>query len=300
MKIAIILNGVSRKKKFFYREILPPLKQKFDVTVFETQFAQHAIELASKATKEKYDYVLAAGGDGTLNQVLNGIIQQPLETESPAIGIIPFGTGNDFARTCGIKPDANQIAHLLIQNSPKPTDIGKINCRDEHGKELTSYFINVCSIGMGPAVVKRLMKSDRSLGPLLTYLKAITTTFFTHQPQEVAIQSLHWQWRGKMRVAAIANGQSFGNAMFIAPDASPDDGVFSTFVAGDLSLLKFLYCLQKIKGKTKVKDGLIHYNECTSIEITSPEPCPIEAEGELMGLLPMKIEMLPKRIKFLR
>jgi diacylglycerol kinase family enzyme len=72
--------------------------------------------------------------------------------------------------------------------------------------------------------------------------------------------------------------------MFIAPDALPDDGLFSTFVAGDLSLLKFLFCFQKIKSETKVKDDLIFYNECSSIEITSPEPCAIEAEGELIGL----------------
>src|SRR5882672_4548340 len=100
MKIAIILNGVSRKKKFFYREIHSILKQQFDITVFETQFAQHAVDLASSASKEKFDFVLAAGGDGTLNQVLNGILQNPNYT--PALGIIPLGTGNDFARTCGI------------------------------------------------------------------------------------------------------------------------------------------------------------------------------------------------------
>jgi diacylglycerol kinase family enzyme len=103
-----------------------------------------------------------------------------------------------------------------------------------------------------------------------------------------------------MRVAAVANGRSFGNAMFIAPDASPDDGLFSTFLAGDLSLLKFLLSLQKIKGKMKVKDDLIFYNDCTSIQISAPEPCLIEAEGELVGWLPMKIEMLQRKIKFLR
>src|SRR5260221_4968857 len=197
MKVAIILNGISRKKKFFYREVLPTLTQKFEIVVFETQHAQHAIELASTATKEKFDYVLAAGGDGTLNQVLNGILQNQNNTIFPTLGIIPLGTGNDFARMCGIKPDANQIANLLLQNNPKPTDVGRINCHDELRKQLTKYFINVCSMGMGPEVVKRLMKSDRSLGPLLTYLKAITSTFFTHQPQEIIAQTQHWEWRGK-------------------------------------------------------------------------------------------------------
>src|SRR5271154_4739592 len=114
MKVAIILNGISRKKKFFYREILPILKQKFEVVVFETQYAQHAIDLAATACAEKFDFILAAGGDGTLNHVLNGVLKDitPMvrvdtNQSMPAIGIIPLGTGNDFAKMSGIKPDAN-------------------------------------------------------------------------------------------------------------------------------------------------------------------------------------------------
>jgi len=302
MKVAIILNGISRKKKFFFCEILPVLsKRKFEVDVFETKYPQHAFALAAHADEEKFDCILAAVGDGTLNQVLNGMLSDNQnENLFPALGIIPLGTGNDFARMCGIKPDANQIADLLERNNPKLTDIGRIHCHDQQGKPLTKYFINVCSIGMGPEVVKRLMKSDRSLGPLLTYLKAITATFFTHQSQAIEARTPNWDWLGRMRVLAIANGQSFGNQMYIAPDALPDDGLFSTFVAGDLPLLKFLLCLQKVKDKRKINDRQILYNECTSMEITSPEPCAVEAEGEWMGWLPMKMEMLSKRVKFLR
>src|SRR5882762_2817633 len=163
MKVAVMLNGISRKKKFFNREILPTLKQKFEIVVFETQYAQHAIELASAASNEKFDYVLAAGGDGTLNQVLNGILlNQQDDGFRPVIGIIPLGTGNDFARTCSIKPDADQISELLTQSSRTPTDVGRITCCDEKGGKVTRYFINACSIGMGSEVVKRLLKSDRS------------------------------------------------------------------------------------------------------------------------------------------
>jgi len=302
MKVAIILNGISRKKKFFYGEILPLLmKKKWEVDVFETRHSQHAVELAAHAGEEKFDCILAAGGDGTLNQVLNGMLSDHQnENAFPTLGIIPLGTGNDFARMCGIQPDANQLADLLEKNNPKLTDIGKINCCDEQGKDLTKYFINVCSIGMGPEVVKRLMKSDRSLGPLLTYLKAITSTFFTHQSQAIQARTPNWDWLGRMRVLAIANGKSFGNQMYIAPDALADDGLFSTFVAGDLPLLKFLLCLQKVKDKRKINDKQIIYNHCTSMEVTSLEPAAVEAEGEWMGWLPMKIEMLSKRIKFLR
>jgi YegS/Rv2252/BmrU family lipid kinase len=301
MKVAIVLNGISRKKKFFYTSICPSLQQKFQAQVFETRHAQHAIELAASLVDDQYHYIFAAGGDGTLNQVLNGVLRNlPTEMTLPTIGVIPLGSGNDFARMCGLKPDANQICNLIAQNNPKPTDIGKIRCHDEKGKTRDQYFINVCSLGMGPEVVKRLLKSDRSLGPALTYLKAITATFFSHRPQEIMAQSQHWEWRGRMRVLAIANGISFGNAMYIAPDAVLDDGVFSTFLAGDLPLLKFLFYLQIIKNRRKINDHQIAYNTCTFVEVTAPQPCPIEAEGEWMGWLPARIEVLPKQVNFLR
>lgn len=301
MKIGIILNGISRKKNFFYSSIYPALQQKFKVEIFETQHAQHAIELASRAVQEKFDHILAAGGDGTLNQVLNGILLNQTSTISlPTVGIIPLGTGNDFAKMCDLKPDATHISNLLTQGKPKLTDIGKLNCQGENGETVAKYFINVCSVGMGPEVVRRLVKSDRSLGPTITYLKAITETFFTHKPQKIHVNASNWEWQGKMRVLAIANGKSFGNSMFIAPEALPDDGLFSTFLATDMALLKFLFFLQLVKAKKKINSNAIMYYTSTTIEMSAPEPCPIEAEREWMGWLPAKIEMLPKHINFLR
>jgi len=271
-----------------------------NVTVFETQCAGHAIKLAYDASLEKFDCILAAGGDGTLNQVVNGVVKNTGESFIPAVGIIPLGTGNDFARMFGIRADAKQINKLLTDYRPKPTDIGEISSFDENGNPQTRYFINVCSLGMGPEVVKRLLKSDRSLGPLLTYLKAIAQTFFTHKAQPISIKADHWSWEGNIRVFAVANGQSFGNKMFIAPDARVDDGLFSTFSAGDLPLVKFLWCLQKIKSKKILTDRLIAYNKCSTIEFNSKHPMAMEADGEWAGWLPIKVDMLAGRIKFLR
>lgn len=297
MKVAIVLNGISRKKKLFYDEIFPVLKKQFDVEVFETQFAGHAIQIA--ATLATCNYILAAGGDGTLHQVLNGILQNPNADKLQALGIIPLGTGNDFARTCGIHADGNQIANLLMQNRTKQIDVGQITCVNDEGMTHSKYFINECSLGMGPDVVRRLMNGNRSLGPSLTYLKAIVQTFFGLKAQEIFVQAPDWQWSGKVRVLAIANGRSFGNSIYIAPDADIDDGLFSTFLAGDFSTLNFLICLQKLKGKKKIDNRLIHYNKCSCIEVSSPTACPIEADGEWMGWLPMKTEILPGRINFL-
>lgn len=298
MKIVVILNGVSRKKHFFYTKILPVLRNSFAIEVLETQYPNHAKELAAQAAKQKTDVVLAAGGDGTLHQTLNGLYTSGTEV-LPSLGIIPLGTGNDFAKLCGAKSDAHLLADQL-RRKPLSTDVGKISCVNAQGEPVTEYFINVCSVGMGPEVVRRLQSSSRLWGAGITYVQAIVATFFTHRPHPLNIDAYDWKWRGKARVLAVANGKSFGNSIYIAPDARPDDGIFSTFLAGDLKLLKFLYCLQRIKSKKKVRDNRVFYNTCTSVNLTSEVPTFIEADGELAGMLPAKIELLPGAINFLR
>ena len=298
-EVAIILNGISRKKKLFYRELYPELARKFVIEIFETQHAGHAAELASRAVDQRFKFILAAGGDGTLHQVINGI-QRNNSLHHNVAGLIPLGTGNDFARTCGLSPNVQVIGNLIEGNQPRPVDLGMLTCHDPAGNKIVRYFVNACSVGMGPAVVKRLATSNRILGPTLTYWKAITATFLTHRPQEICIRSSGWDWQGKIRVLAVANARSFGNALFIAPDARVDDGLLNVFMAGALPLLKFLVYQQAMKSPRKIKDASIHYKPVTRLTIDSTEPCAIEAEGELVGFLPAAIEILPGALPFLR
>ena len=157
MTIAIILNGISRKKKFFYKTILPALQKEHTITVFETQYAGHATGLA-KAAANKFEVIISAGGDGTLNQVLNGMLTSGKEN-LPALGLIPLGSGNDFAGAVGLTPHPQQLLALLKQNNPQPTDVGFITCHHSSNEVKHHYFINVCSVGMGPATVMQMEKA---------------------------------------------------------------------------------------------------------------------------------------------
>ncbi len=298
-KIVVILNGISRHKKKFYQDILPGLSSKHAIEVFETKHREHALQLGRESHALSPMGILAAGGDGTMNQVLNGIMQASTMNAPTPMGIIPLGTGNDFARLGGIKLSAESILEKISQGG-QWTDVGKVSCLNERGENTERFFINVASLGMGPDVVRRLFKSNRSLGPTLTYFQAITQTFFSHKPEEVEARADDWTWRGKMRVLAIGNGQSFGNALYVSPDAKPDDGIFSTFIAGEIPLLKFLWLLQAIKTKKVIKDNKLYYDVCTRLALTSTAKCWIETEGELAGILPATVDMLPKAIKFFR
>ncbi len=300
MRIAIIFNGISRRKNRFYRHILPSLQQKFSVEVFETQFSGHAIQLSTEAVVKDFDIIISAGGDGTLNQVVNGMLKAPTPDKLPVLGIIPLGSGNDFAGMMCISGQPLQLINLLEKNNPKSVDVGKISCLDKAGASVEKYFINVCSVGMGPATVHRLERLPRWMGTSFRYYASVLNTFFAHPTEKFEVRTAGWTWKGGARLVAIANGKSFGNRIYIAPEAQPDDGIFSTFIATDMSLMKFLHVLLTVKMKKIVLDTRVIYSTATEITLTSPDPAWIETEGELAGLLPALVEMQKGKIWFLR
>jgi len=286
LRVSIILNAVSRKKRKFYASILPALQAHHHTTVFETKFAGHARDLAA-THGSNCDVLFAAGGDGTLHQVLNGIMTFP---NKPVLGVIPIGSGNDFAGASEIRADAKYLLELL-QKPPHSTDIGKIYCHDNRGNAIEEYFMNVCSAGMGPTTVAEMANMPSWLGAQGRYLAAIVKTFFSHQPEELELASEKFSWKGSARVVAIANGKSFGNKIYVAPQANLDDGLFNLFVGGDVPLAKFLWYLQHLKNKQKVNARQVHYSVASDLVLSSAKPAQLEADGELVGWLPAKVQI---------
>lgn len=162
------------------------------------------------------------------------------------------------------------------------------------------YFINQADIGMGPDVVRRVLNSGRPFGSGVAYYLAILKTFFTYKPFTAKASAAEWNWEGKIRTLAIANGKYYGNGLGIAPDALPDDGLFSAFICGDVSVFDFIRLSGTLKKCKKVTLPKVQYRTTQSIELYSPEAdAVIEADGEVVGKLPVRIDILPKRIRFL-
>lgn len=212
MKVLVILNGISQKRDYFLKKIYPSLQ--CDLAI--TEYAGHAEELAQKSDHE---IILSAGGDGTMSQVVNGVMKKGTQ---PVLGLIPLGSGNDLARSLRVKED--QIVSLLNSNKPRLVDIGEIKLNNK-----SRYFINECSIGMGPEVVKRIEGSSGG-NASLKYLSAIISTFLTHKPQTIEVKATNYHWQGDARVLAVANGKAFGHSIYIAPDAEMDDGRLNMFL----------------------------------------------------------------------
>jgi diacylglycerol kinase (ATP) len=299
--VAVILNGISLHKKIFFSQFLPALQVSNNVEVFETLTKNDAISLSSKAVDQnKFRAIIAAGGDGTLHQVVNGVLEKREGYSAlPAVGLIPMGSGNDFAKTVRIKDDPQRLVELVKLNKPKKINTGKIYYTDFSGQQRSRYFVNVADIGMGPEVVQRVNESGRAFGAAVAYYKSIIATFFTYKPMIIRAKSNDWIWSGKLRSMAIANGKYYGHGLCVAPDAILDDDMFNVFICGNVSVVDFIRYSETMKRGKHVVLPEILYKTTTDIELSSEEDCLIEGDGEILGKLPARIELSSQKIDFL-
>lgn len=300
MKVAVILNGLSGKKKFFYSKLLPVIQEQGEAVVFETRSRSDAFDFSVKAASEKYDLIIAAGGDGTIHQVVNGMLSTNLSIDQlPMLSILPAGSGNDFARTINITLDPIALRKRLTDLSLWKIDVGLVRFKKENEESASAYFINVASAGMGPEVLNRMSSGKKRLGSAVAYYVAILTTFLSYRCMPVTIKTSAWEWSNRLRTLAIGNGKFFGSGLCIAPEAKPNDGIFSAFICGAVSVFDFVRYSSTLKSSRKIDHPKIEYRIAEKLELTSESPCRIEADGELLGFLPANVEVVPGRIKFL-
>jgi diacylglycerol kinase (ATP) len=306
VKAAVILNGISLAKKDFYKKYLPPLKRTCEVEIFETRTANDAIFLAKKAVLRRFDLIIAAGGDGTTNQVLNGLLSERESTARlPIMAVLPLGSGNDFARSLSLDHSPVGFAERLKQFKTTMVDVGEVLFSVSPPETGTAsiqdkrYFINVVDVGMGPTVVRGVLDSGRALGSAVAYYQSILKTFFTYKPPMLIARSEKWEWNSNVRTFAIANARYFGNGLCIAPDAVLSDGIFNVFACGAVSVLDFVVQSFPLKQGKKVRHPLVSYYTAKEVELTSPSPIEIETDGEIIGWLPARIKVSPFRLALL-
>lgn len=299
MKVAVILNGLSGKKKLFYSKLLPVIREQAEVSVFETQSRTDAFDFSAKAVSEKYDLIIAAGGDGTIHQVVNGMLQGNFPADQlPMLSILPVGSGNDFARTVHITLSVQELRKRLTCLMPALIDVGIVYFQKDK-IESQAYFINVASVGMGPEVLNKMSSGKKRLGSAAAYYIAILSTFVSYRCMPVTIKTPAWTWSNKLRTLAIGNGKFFGSGLCVAPEAKPNDGMFSAFICGAVSVLDFIRYTGTLKNSRMVNHSKIEYRSAQKFELASESACRIEADGELLGFLPASVEVVPGRIKFL-
>lgn len=306
MKIAFIVKGNIRNKRKFYEDLtLVENTNLFEeVEVLESDYHQHSIELARTAARSSFNYLIAVGGDGTLNEVVNGMFQVLDEDASigqPIVGFLRYGTANDFARTAKLNGGIDQLLYLLENRHSKKIDLGRMDFLSEEGDPLKRYFVNVADAGIGAYVVKKVNQSKKRLGANFTFLRAITETFLTYEQSVVHLKTNNgYEYRGKVLNLVVANGNYYGSGLCIAPDARLDDGRLNLVVVGNIKTKDYILNLGKLKKGKKIDHPQMHYESASIIEMTPEQySCAVEADGEFLGYAPMKIEMLYHALDFL-
>ncbi|MFZ9005142.1 MAG: diacylglycerol/lipid kinase family protein, partial [Robiginitalea sp.] len=242
-------------------------------------------------------FLIALGGDGTLHEVINGVMQSNLPANLyPAIGLLPLGSANDFARTARISNSVEDLIGQIQSKATRKIDLGKIILH--HTGEIR-YFINIAGVGLGAEVVQTMEQSSSVFGPGFNYFKHILRGFLNYVKKEVRCSGSTWLWKGKLLQMAVANGRSFGNGICIAPDARIADGMFQVAIFGDLSIWDYLKNLHNLKKGVKIDHPQVHYHDVKEVLVESDDPCYIEADGEYVGMAPATISILPRTIRFL-
>jgi diacylglycerol kinase (ATP) len=262
----------------------------------ETLFSErpgHLIELARSAVDDGATLVVAVGGDGTLNEVVNGIAGRDVD-----LATIPLGTGMDFVRTYGIPTGFDEAARVALTGSPRTIDAGRVGYRTWGGEQAERWFANVGSVGMSGAVAQRANGMSKALGGKATFFYALTRVFFEWENTEVTVRFDDGsERRGRMHDVIVANGVWHGGGMKLAPDAVPDDGLFDVVLIGDVGKVDFLTTAPKLYKGRHVSHPRVEVVRSASVEVDAVEHLPIEVEGEQVGTTPAIFELVPGALR---
>jgi YegS/Rv2252/BmrU family lipid kinase len=263
--------------------------------VRQTQHAGHATEIARDVVSGGGRFVVAVGGDGTVHEVVNGMIEndKPVNPEA-AMGVVAAGTGSDFIKTFGLPASPRDAVRHLDGDQSFPIDIGKIVYQQD-GAEVTRYFANIAEVGLGAAVVARAARLPRWLGPTV-YLVAFWLTMRKHKPALVDVDLVDRHYEGRMNNLVVANCQFFGGGMKIAPKAAPTDALLDIQIEHARKKEAIAMMPKVFKGQ-HVPHPDIEEAKRVRCSITADRDLPIEADGEVLGHTPASFEVLPEIVK---
>lgn len=298
MKAQLIVNLTAGggKPRQHLKKVLQYLKENgLNFEVCYTSRQGEATELAQKAADDGIDLIVSVGGDGTANEIVNGIMQSK---NTPTLGIIPLGWANDFIKSIDIPSDIIEACKILIQGKTKKIDLGIINNQ--------IYFANLFGIGFDAEVAK-LANQMKSTHPHWNKLSAFVYIFATIKKlfspfgyHEVKIKIDQQEIKSKILFVAIGNGKIYGGRFKITPEAILDDGWLEVCLVEEMGRLKYLMSIPKVfKGTHKSIKGISFYR-AKEIVVQSSEPILSQVSGEVIeGQKKYTITLLPKRLKLI-
>jgi len=256
-----------------------------------TRFSErqgHLAELAREAALDGAELLVVVGGDGSVNEVANGLAGLGRQ---PEVAVVPRGTGWDFSRTFGIPRRIDDAVQVALEGDVRTIDLGRVSYRAWDGSDATASFANVASAGMSGAIAKRANETSKALGGKASYLWATFAVFSGWAATEIEVAVDGERRAGPMFDVVVANGRFFGGGLEICPEAEPDDGLFDVLTIGDVTKRDLVQTMPRMYRGTHLPHPKAELLRGSSVTVTSETPLPIELDGEQPGTTPVTFEV---------
>lgn len=296
--IKIILNpvagrGYSLKAEPLIRQYLHEAGLEFDLV--HTTGSGHAIELAYQAKRDGFQIVVAVGGDGTTNEVINGLITAVEAGEAGTLGLIATGSGSDFIHNVGVPADLRAACQRITNGQSRIVDVGRLTLDDKKPR----YFDNQLGIGFDGTVTVEATKFKRLRGMALYLPVVLKTVFLTNKATQVTIEYDNQRLELATLQITVANGNREGGGFYMAPDAKVDDGFFDLCIVKEVGKLSMLALIPHFMKGTHVEHESVIMARAKKVTITSTDNLCAHFDGELLCTGGHKIacEIIPQRLR---
>lgn len=297
MNAAFIVNSKSVRA----RKLLPVLKDTMgnEHAFLITSHQGAARKLAIDCCNGTFTHVIVLGGDGTLNEVVDGMMSLGRAAEQlPILSVLPCGTGNDFARNFGLTSSISDFSKRLYSGTIMSSDVGIVEISGHNGIKIKRHFINVMDIGLGGEIAQKVNNYRRSAWSFFANQRGILSTLPFYKKSMITCKSKDLNHSGRVLSVVVANGKWFGNGLGIAAEAAINSGSLSIVVLGQLGIFDYLRHLPQIMRCKKIHHSEVFYRESKEI-ILEGESTAIEVDGEYIGLSPCRIGLCPSAIRLL-
>ena len=301
---ALIANkfaGTRSTKNFWKKMDEKFAKVGITVEYFFTERVGHARELAVDVLKKGYTRLAVMGGDGTFSEVIDGLMKSKENLSNILVGLIPFGTGNDWGRYWKLDRNIDKSISVLANGVPTAVDVGKINYSVGE-KPVTRYFINAYGLGFDAKVLELTNNLQHTFkGASWTYTLALFLTLFKHRSQVMEYEFDGGKtFKGLSYTASMGNGCYTGGGIKQTPEAVPNDGLLDIMVVENLNLVKILKAVKLLFTGRLLEHDSVHLFKSKNVVARSAKPIISEVDGILQEFTnEIKVELLPKQINFL-
>lgn len=302
--VTIICNGKYPRRMRKVQALADLLAPHARVTIWVSKAARHAEVLAREASAAGAGYIIGAGGDGTINEVVNGVMQFASATSADAkslarLGVLPLGTGNDFARQENLAVTIRQLFESVVRDNLRRIDVGRVEITSKQSKTTHRYFVNIADVGMSGEISAALAQPDPDhVNQRLHYQRAIFKAFKRYTPRRFRVVTDDFERTISPITIAVANGTTYGGGIKVAPMANAQDGRFEIVMIENINLWTYLTYLPYLVLGHPIADRRVQYRSGQAVEIITEdgEPAPLDVDGDAVWGTGFRITCIPNAL----